>query len=205
MLPLHDDINTPYERSVTVVDFPSEFYVNFGRYRFAMFFFFCGNLNWTIHIYSHSIHYSWGGCFNQRLKDMGVEYVIESTGLFVEAEKAAGHIEAGAKKVIISAPGKGDLKTLVSRHACGWFHVFRMSCIFFGDAGKGSCVFVVLVAMSIKGGCCKFALQSPQGEGNPTVLAPCLRMCYEMMSFDGHLMLFCKTLFYYVLLLNLCF
>merc|ERR1719262_1279368 len=46
-------------------------------------------------------------------KDLGVEYVIESTGLFVEADKAAGHIEAGAKKVIISAPGKGDLKTLV--------------------------------------------------------------------------------------------
>merc|ERR1712178_148777 len=46
-------------------------------------------------------------------KDLGVEYVIESTGLFVEAEKAQGHIEAGAKKVIISAPGKGSLKTLV--------------------------------------------------------------------------------------------
>merc|ERR1712032_1478453 len=46
-------------------------------------------------------------------KDMGVDYVIESTGLFVEADKARGHIEAGAKKVIISAPGKGDLKTLV--------------------------------------------------------------------------------------------
>merc|ERR1712146_85557 len=44
---------------------------------------------------------------------LGVEYVIESTGLFVEADKAKGHIEAGAKKVIISAPGKGDLKTLV--------------------------------------------------------------------------------------------
>merc|ERR1719262_1439797 len=44
---------------------------------------------------------------------IGVEYVIESTGLFVEADKAAGHIEAGAKKVIISAPGKGALKTLV--------------------------------------------------------------------------------------------
>jgi glyceraldehyde 3-phosphate dehydrogenase len=44
---------------------------------------------------------------------MGVEYVIESTGLFVEADKAKGHITAGAKKVIISAPGKGDLKTLV--------------------------------------------------------------------------------------------
>jgi len=46
-------------------------------------------------------------------KDMGVEYVIESTGLFVEADKAQGHIDAGAKKVIISAPGKGALKTLV--------------------------------------------------------------------------------------------
>merc|ERR1719223_603483 len=45
--------------------------------------------------------------------ELGVEYVIESTGLFVEAEKAQGHIEAGAKKVIISAPGKGSLKTLV--------------------------------------------------------------------------------------------
>merc|ERR1719236_443646 len=46
-------------------------------------------------------------------KDLGVEYVIESTGLFVDAEKAKGHITAGAKKVIISAPGKGELKTLV--------------------------------------------------------------------------------------------
>merc|ERR1719181_1111059 len=45
--------------------------------------------------------------------EMGVDYVIESTGLFVDADKAKGHIEAGAKKVIISAPGKGDLKTLV--------------------------------------------------------------------------------------------
>merc|ERR1712139_249729 len=44
---------------------------------------------------------------------LGVEYVIESTGIFVEADKAAGHIEAGAKKVIISAPGKGDLRTFV--------------------------------------------------------------------------------------------
>merc|ERR1719408_1106858 len=51
-------------------------------------------------------------------KEMGVEYVIESTGLFVEAEKAKGHLEAGAKKVIISAPGKGALKTLV----CGVNH-----------------------------------------------------------------------------------
>src|SRR6185312_5281294 len=40
-------------------------------------------------------------------KQLGVEYVIESTGLFTEAEKAKGHITAGAKKVIISAPAKG--------------------------------------------------------------------------------------------------
>ena len=41
-------------------------------------------------------------------KDLGVDIVIESTGLFVDSEKASGHIKAGAKKVIISAPGKGD-------------------------------------------------------------------------------------------------
>ena len=46
-------------------------------------------------------------------KDLGVEYVIESTGLFTEAEKAALHLKAGAKKVIITAPAKGDVKTLV--------------------------------------------------------------------------------------------
>ena len=44
---------------------------------------------------------------------LGVEYVIESTGLFTEAEKARGHITAGAKKVLISAPGKGEDITVV--------------------------------------------------------------------------------------------
>ncbi len=47
-------------------------------------------------------------------KDLGVDIVIESTGLFTEDTKAQGHIDAGAKKVIISAPGKGDkVKTIV--------------------------------------------------------------------------------------------
>ncbi|HXJ80417.1 MAG TPA: type I glyceraldehyde-3-phosphate dehydrogenase [Candidatus Methylomirabilis sp.] len=46
-------------------------------------------------------------------KGLGADYVIESTGLFTEAAKAKGHLAAGAKKVIISAPGKGDVKTLV--------------------------------------------------------------------------------------------
>ena len=45
--------------------------------------------------------------------ELGVEVVIESTGLFVAKELAAGHIEAGAKKVIISAPAKGDVRTIV--------------------------------------------------------------------------------------------
>jgi glyceraldehyde 3-phosphate dehydrogenase (phosphorylating) len=46
-------------------------------------------------------------------KDLGVDFVIESTGLFTHSDKAKGHLEAGAKKVLISAPAKGDVKTLV--------------------------------------------------------------------------------------------
>jgi len=46
-------------------------------------------------------------------KAMGVDIVIESTGLFTEAEKATGHITAGCKKVIISAPAKGEDITVV--------------------------------------------------------------------------------------------
>jgi len=46
-------------------------------------------------------------------KAMGVELVIESTGLFTDVDKAKGHLAAGAKKVIISAPAKGDCPTIV--------------------------------------------------------------------------------------------
>lgn len=46
-------------------------------------------------------------------KDLGVDLVIESTGLFTDAEKAKAHITAGAKRVIISAPAKGEDITVV--------------------------------------------------------------------------------------------
>jgi glyceraldehyde 3-phosphate dehydrogenase len=45
--------------------------------------------------------------------DLGVDVVIESTGLFTDATKARAHLDAGAKKVVISAPGKNDDITVV--------------------------------------------------------------------------------------------
>ncbi len=46
-------------------------------------------------------------------KQLGVEIAVESTGLFTDREKAQGHLTAGAKKVIISAPAKGEDLTIV--------------------------------------------------------------------------------------------
>ena len=45
--------------------------------------------------------------------DMGVEYVAECTGLFRDRSSAENHLKAGAKKVVISAPASGDIKTFV--------------------------------------------------------------------------------------------
>lgn len=46
-------------------------------------------------------------------KELGIDVVMECTGLFTSKDAAMAHINAGAKKVIISAPAKGDLKTIV--------------------------------------------------------------------------------------------
>jgi len=46
-------------------------------------------------------------------KELGVDIVLESTGFFVNAEGAGKHLTAGAKKVVISAPAKGDIPTVV--------------------------------------------------------------------------------------------
>ena len=46
-------------------------------------------------------------------KELNVDIVFECTGKFVDKEKAMSHIVAGAKKVLISAPAKGDVKTIV--------------------------------------------------------------------------------------------
>lgn len=46
-------------------------------------------------------------------KDLGVDVVVESTGFFRTRDKAGLHIQAGAKKVLLSAPGKGDVFTVV--------------------------------------------------------------------------------------------
>ena len=46
-------------------------------------------------------------------KELGIDIVFECTGAFTDKDSASAHIDAGAKKVIISAPAKGDLKTIV--------------------------------------------------------------------------------------------
>ena len=52
--------------------------------------------------------------------ELGVDVVFECSGKFTDKDKASLHIKAGAKKVIISAPAKGDLKTIVYKSKKSW-------------------------------------------------------------------------------------
>ena len=54
---------------------------------------------------SEAINIPWASC--------GAEYIVEGTGAYVTTEKATDHLKAGAKKVVISAPATGDIKTVV--------------------------------------------------------------------------------------------
>ena len=53
---------------------------------------------------------------------LGAEYVVESTGLFLTKEKAQGHLDAGAKKVVMSAPSKDDTPMFVCGVHCPLHH-----------------------------------------------------------------------------------
>lgn len=66
-----------------------------------------------------SVYGLWNGKFNAKFlqekdpaklpwKELDIDVVVESTGFFIEYEKAKTHLDAGAKRVVISAPGKGD-------------------------------------------------------------------------------------------------
>ena len=53
------------------------------------------------------------GCVTRFCREMGIDLVIEGTGVFVDEAGAGKHLEAGAKKVLITAPGKGNIPTYV--------------------------------------------------------------------------------------------
>ena len=62
-------------------------------------------------------------------KDMNIDIVIEATGKFNDAEKAAAHIKAGAKKVLLTAPGKGNVQTIVRGVNCAQLDVEKYDVI----------------------------------------------------------------------------
>ena len=65
----------------------------------------------VIHTYKYNMEVSKNGWFVCR--EFEIDLVIEGTGVFVDREGAGKHIQAGAKKVLITAPGKGDIPTYV--------------------------------------------------------------------------------------------
>lgn len=85
----YDSVHGKFDRDISVVD--GNFLIN----------------GYTINVSAerNPVNLPWG--------DLNVDVVVESTGVFTHSDKASAHLEAGAKKVVISAPAKGDLKTVV--------------------------------------------------------------------------------------------
>ena len=67
--------------------------------------FLVNGIGWEVFAQADPANLPWG--------ELGVDVVLECTGFFTKKEKAEAHIQAGAKKVVISAPATGDLKTIV--------------------------------------------------------------------------------------------
>lgn len=65
----------------------------------------CGETHSKVFAIKDAIELPW--------KELGIDIVLECTGVYTKLEDAKKHIEAGAKHVLISAPGKGDMKTIV--------------------------------------------------------------------------------------------
>lgn len=65
----------------------------------------CGNQHTKVYAIKDALELPWN--------ELGVDIVLECTGVYTKLEEAKKHIEAGAKHVLISAPGKGEMKTIV--------------------------------------------------------------------------------------------
>ena len=99
-----NDLSTPEELAYLL-----KYDTNHGRYNKKITFddeaIYVNNRKIMIYKEMEPINLPW--------KELGIDTVLECTGKFTSYEKAYAHIEAGAKKVLISAPGKGEMKTVV--------------------------------------------------------------------------------------------
>ena len=99
-----NDLSTPEELAYLL-----KYDTNHGRYNKKITFddeaIYVNNRKIMVYKEMEPINLPW--------KELGIDTVLECTGKFTSYEKAYAHIEAGAKKVLISAPGKGEMKTVV--------------------------------------------------------------------------------------------
>lgn len=99
-----NDLSTPEELAYLL-----KYDTNHGRYHKEITFdedsIYVGNRKIRVYKEMDPINLPWA--------DLNIDVVLECTGKFTSYEKAMAHIDAGAKKVLISAPGKGEMKTIV--------------------------------------------------------------------------------------------